>query len=270
MSHQALIIEHDPLAMDMVVEVLESLGHEFDTAGSQREAIRHIKANEYAYVLLDIEIPARTATGLPRIQNAENFLEQLASLKDGNCPPVVIMTGHTAADTALLVKMMRLAAGLREKGATDFIGKPFPPAGRTLDRVIKKVLAGKKTPVRITWPKDIPKAKRSTSKAKAAQPPGSRQPGDRSRWAGIPNEPIDLNAFMMKFCAPRSKESRKCRKRALLAAARHGTLTLPPLVGPRKQGRANHYFTHDLLAAWQNFLAEGLDVPPLLAPTRLD
>jgi len=39
---------------------------------------------------------------------------------------------------------------------------------------------------------------------------------------------------------------------------------LPPLAGKRKHGQSNKYFTHDLLAAWQSFLDEGVDLPPLL------
>jgi len=33
---------------------------------------------------------------------------------------------------------------------------------------------------------------------------------------------------------------------------------------PHKQGQPNKYFVHDLLAAWQGFLDEGVDLPPLL------
>lgn len=58
---------------------------------------------------------------------------------------------------------------------------------------------------------------------------------------------------MARFCEPISKENRMFRKRALLAAARHGTITLPPLAGARKHGQASKYLTHDLLAAWQGY-----------------
>ncbi len=54
--------------------------------------------------------------------------------------PVIVMLDKPAGSIELTVEMMRLAANLRDRGATDFIGKPFPTAGRTLDRVIKKVL----------------------------------------------------------------------------------------------------------------------------------
>ena len=74
---------------------------------------------------------------------------------------------------------------------------------------------------------------------------------------------------MARFCEHRSKENRKCRKRALLAAARHGTVKLPPLAAPRKQGQANKYFIHDLLASWQGFLDEGVDLPRYLVNDSL-
>ncbi len=82
-------------------------------------------------------------------------------------------------------------------------------------------------------------------------------------WLSVPNEPVELDAFMAKFCEQRTKENRMCRKRALLAAARHGTVTLPPLAGGHKRGMPNRHLTRDLLAAWQGFVDKDVDVPPL-------
>jgi len=89
-------------------------------------------------------------------------------------------------------------------------------------------------------------------------------PSPESRWPGIPNEPIEIDEFMAKFCEQRTKQARKHRKDALLAAARHKTVTLPPLGAPHKHGQAKKYLVHDLLAAWQGYLDEGVDLPPLL------
>ncbi|MBS3735490.1 MAG: hypothetical protein KGY99_11330 [Phycisphaerae bacterium] len=69
---------------------------------------------------------------------------------------------------------------------------------------------------------------------------------------------------MARYCQRRSVESRKCRKRALLAAARHGTVTLPALAAPRKRGRAHRYRAGDLRAAWDGHIACGIDLPELL------
>lgn len=84
-------------------------------------------------------------------------------------------------------------------------------------------------------------------------------------WADIPNEPITLDEFMAGFCDKRSKESRRYRRQALLAAARNGTVTMPALAGARKRGQPNKYFVHDLLKAWQGFLDEGVDLPSPLS-----
>ena len=72
------------------------------------------------------------------------------------------MSAHTAENVDCTVKTMRLAISLDQKGATDFIGKPFPTAGRTLDRVIKKVVGINGTPSR-------KKAKPKSVKKKASQ-----------------------------------------------------------------------------------------------------
>ena len=85
-----------------------------------------------------------------------------------------------------------------------------------------------------------------------------------SPWADIPNEPITLDQFMVKYCEKRSEGSRRSRRRALLGAARNETVKMPPLAGPRKSGKPNRYFVHDLLNAWQGYQDENLDLPPLL------
>ena len=143
-AHRALIVEDNPETIDMIVDVLASLEHEYDTACSQEEALRRLKAREYSYVLLDIEIPAQSRKGPARIQNTENLLEKIGEAKGTTAPPVIIMNDHCAGSLDSTEDMMRLAMSMTRKGAADIIKKPFPKAGRTLDRVIKKALAGKR------------------------------------------------------------------------------------------------------------------------------
>jgi CheY-like chemotaxis protein len=138
-TYRALVVEDDPETIDQVVDVLNSLEHEYDTACSQREAADRMKGQEYSYVLPDIEIPAVSRKGRPRIQNVENLLEKIHRMK-GLTPPVVIMSDYAAEGLDATENFMRLAMSLKQKGAADLIKKPFPTAGRTLDRVIKKVL----------------------------------------------------------------------------------------------------------------------------------
>jgi len=247
--------------IDVVSEALESLEHTFDTACSQREAVKRLRETSYSYVLLDIDIPARSRTGAPRIQNTENLLEKISELKNGNSPPVIILSDYEANGLDATENVMRLAMSLSDKGASDIIKKPFATAGRTLDRVIKKALG---IPMRVR--KSHRRA--ATPDVEALPSPVKSEPLSQKeqaqRWPNVSNEPVTLDEFMAKYCEHRSKENRKFRKRALLAAARHGTVTLPPLAALRKHGQSNTYFVHGLLAAWENFLDEGVDLPTLL------
>ena len=140
MKCRALVIEDDPEVISAIEEVLDSIGHQCDIVSNLADALKHCAAGQYAYVLSDMEIHARPRRGKARIQNVENLLERLAETPNGECLPIILMTDFTAPENPLLVKMMRLAATLCEMGVCEFIGKPFPSEGRTLDRVIKKVL----------------------------------------------------------------------------------------------------------------------------------
>ncbi|MBN1548058.1 MAG: hypothetical protein JW902_15510 [Syntrophaceae bacterium] len=83
-------------------------------------------------------------------------------------------------------------------------------------------------------------------------------------WADIPNEPITLDQFMVKYCEKKSRHIRQYRRQALLAANRNHTVKMPSLAIPHKSGQSHKYYTHDLLSSWQGFLDEGVDLPPLL------
>lgn len=98
-------------------------------------------------ILLNIAIRVSTRGGAARIQNCENSLDDLAAVKGEPIPPVIIMVERSAADALSTAEAMLLAARLMRKGAMDFIEKPFPKTGRTLDEVIKKVLAERRSRV---------------------------------------------------------------------------------------------------------------------------
>jgi len=133
--HRALVVEHDPEVIDVISEALESLEHTFDTACSQREAVKRLRETSYSYVLLDIDIPARSRTGAPRIQNTENLLEKITELKNGDSPPVIILSDYEANGLDATENVMRLAMSLSDKGASDIIKKPFATAGRTCQMI---------------------------------------------------------------------------------------------------------------------------------------
>ncbi len=84
-----------------------------------------------------------------------------------------------------------------------------------------------------------------------------------SSHQAVGNEVITLDDFMAKFCEKISARSIVHRRKALLAAGRHGTITMAPLAEPYRRGKRKKYFTHDLLAAWPGFREKGVDLPAL-------
>jgi hypothetical protein len=278
---KSLLVVHDDETRLAVDEILAALGHKYDTAFSLAEAKELLTANGYAYMLTDYEIPARPG-GKPRMQNTEHLLAQTSKVRR-DMPPVVVIANRLAeVDDE---DKFRWAADMRSRGATTFICRPFRTGGRTLDRVIEKLLAGQTEGVRMaSVPSSLKEpavtndSEDSAVRVKAGKAEASKEiepeskrsapaaPPTDGRLASVPNEPVELDEFMAKFCEHRTRENRMYRKRALLAAARHGTVTLPPLATPRKHGQSNKHYVHDLLAAWQGFLDEGIDLPHLRPP----
>ena len=268
-SAKALVVVHDEETRVAVDEVMGTLGFKYEVACNLIEAKNQLAANGYGLLITDSAIPYR-AGAKPRLQNLEHLLEATARAKPNGMPPVIILA--SPMPDVHDEDKFRWAADMGAKGAQTFICKPLPSCGRTLDRVIRKIMSGQTDQFRPRsagrpvdgddGPVAAEQAASTPDKRKAVQ--AKAQAEDRGRWASIPNEPVDLETFMGRFCEPRSKENRKCRKRALLAAARHGTVALPPIAGPRKPGQANRYLTQDLLAAWPGFVDAGVEVPPLL------
>lgn len=262
-----LVIEHDEKILQGIDEVLTIHGYRYDVATSLAEAIRLLDANTYTCVLLGDEVPARLGN-VPRRQNAENFMDKFTSVGITGRPPVILLF-NPMPDVEEEDKL-RWAADMRSRGVATFVRKPFRTAGRTLDRVIKKLLAGQVDHIRlgtiplvpITRPgAPLPAAPAPDAEGLSTKTPRSKLPAlDELASA---DDAIELDEFMAKYCEPRSRENRMYRKRALLAAARHGTVTLPALVGPHKHGQPKRYRAPDLLGAWPGFIDKGVDLPPL-------
>ena len=134
MVHEALVIDDDPGVLEVVADILDSLGHKYDQAASQEEARKLLTSKKYSYYLLDLEIPVRSGRGVSRIQNGENLLVEILQRQGDERAPVIVMTGHGLDRPELAVKVMK-------SGATDFVRKPFPSTGNTLDKAIREALA---------------------------------------------------------------------------------------------------------------------------------
>lgn len=131
MSLKALVIDDDPDIIAGLNDILASLGYTFDSAATVDDA-RRLLDNEYAFALLDLEIPVRKG-GLPRIQNGQNLHQEIRERFAFRPIPIIVMTAHGTDGPELAVEMMK-------DGAADYVTKPFPSRGRTLDRAIREAL----------------------------------------------------------------------------------------------------------------------------------
>lgn len=137
MTYEALVIDDDQAIQEAVADILESLGHKYDQAQSQEDARRWLAKKRYSYYLLDLELPVRTGRGLPRIQTGENLLGEIVRHRGEERSPIIVMTGHGLNCPDLAVHVMK-------HGAVDYVKKPFPTTGNTLDRAILEALAAHK------------------------------------------------------------------------------------------------------------------------------
>lgn len=175
---RGLIVEDNQDVAEDVVDILDSLGHQSDHAVSMASARCLLDSGEYDYVLLDLEIPAREGRGIPRLQNGENLLREIRAHPTHGKVPVIIMTAHGNEGPAQGVRMMK-------NGATDYIAKPFPTSGQTLDIVIQEALANKA----------------SAAQQKAPTEPDKRTPPRRAPSCAMVFYPSHVELAGVKICA---------------------------------------------------------------------
>ena len=88
---KALVVEDDPTIVDMVEDVLFSLGHEFEVATNQQDAQQLLQSMDFEYVLLDLQIPAKANRGGADKQYGINCLKDIQRMKAPSPPPVIMM-----------------------------------------------------------------------------------------------------------------------------------------------------------------------------------
>jgi len=133
MKPRALIVEDDERIIDSIEDTLFSIGHEHIWVTNQFDAQEALKSGDFTYVLLDLQIPARPNRGGADKQYGINLLADIQRIKGPGRMPVIMMTAYTA-------ECLDLTSELRAAGANEFISKPFKNNGRTLAKVIRKVL----------------------------------------------------------------------------------------------------------------------------------
>jgi CheY-like chemotaxis protein/DNA-binding transcriptional ArsR family regulator len=117
--------------MATIEDTLDSLGHSFDRAHSQREAIKFATANQYAYILIDIEMPANRKGARPERVHGYHLLETLNSKNVCESTPIIIMDGDAHC--------LDYVFDYIRKGAVRFAGKA-PTDSRRLARAVRETL----------------------------------------------------------------------------------------------------------------------------------
>ena len=116
-SWKLLVIDDDPWVRNYLTEVLESAGHQVDTAADGLEGLEQLSHFEYDLVLCDVR--------MARMDGLE-FLRRVRDNPDS--PDVIMISGYATVDDAV--------ASIKE-GALDYLTKPFEQ-----DRVLNAVRLG--------------------------------------------------------------------------------------------------------------------------------
>lgn len=133
MNFHALAVDDDPAILEDVKDRLESLGHTCDGVTCITCAREHLSSSTYSYILLDLEIPVRYGRK-SRIPNGQSLLREIRSRKGYEDVPIIVMTSHGQDSPDLAVEVFRC------DGATDFVKKPFPDDGHTLEKAVRDAL----------------------------------------------------------------------------------------------------------------------------------
>ena len=129
----ALVVDDDPDIIQEVRDSLETLNHECDAADSVTAAVS-VWRKEYTYFVIDLQIPVHSGHGLSRIQNGENLIDEIIVHYEGRKERIIAITAHGNDGPTQAVEIMK-------KGIADYVPKPFPTSGKTLDKAILAMLA---------------------------------------------------------------------------------------------------------------------------------
>lgn len=104
-----LLAEDDPVNREVTLSILDDVGLVIDVAEDGAEAVKQVSKNDYALVLMDMQMP---------IMDGIEATRSIRQLPDKNRIPIVAMTAN-----AFLEDKNRCL----EAGMDDFIAKPFKP-----------------------------------------------------------------------------------------------------------------------------------------------
>ena len=107
MSKRILVVDDEKDVLEIIKDRLESYGYEVETLTDGQQCIEFLKKDSIDLILLDIEMPEMDGIEVLEIVH-----------RDYSNIPVIILSATTTRATA---------RGTLEKGAVDYILKPFSP-----------------------------------------------------------------------------------------------------------------------------------------------
>jgi len=110
MNGNVLIVDDDPVILNLLGDAVEQFGHRADKAGDADQAIAMLEEETYDILILDKNMPGQVGD----MEGGMRVLQYLR--KQGLKTEAIMITGHATVETA--IEAMRL-------GAFDYIIKPF-------------------------------------------------------------------------------------------------------------------------------------------------
>ncbi len=104
---QILVVEDNPMNMELAVDLLETYGYEITPAEDGFKALERVKEKKFDLILLDMQLPGM---GGPEV------LEKLKADPATSAVPVVALTAHAMSGDA---------ARFMEAGCAGYISKPI-------------------------------------------------------------------------------------------------------------------------------------------------
>ena len=104
-QHRLLIVDDDPLILELLGLFIASFGYEYESASNGMEALQKIEENNFAIVITDMIMPKM------------NGMQLLQQIKEKHLDiGVIVVTGHSGTFSY---------TDVIKAGASDFISKPF-------------------------------------------------------------------------------------------------------------------------------------------------
>ena len=108
-SHRILLVDDEPINLEITLMQLEAADLLVDTAGDAVEAVALTQENSYAAILVDMQMPS---------MNGLEATRQMCRLYVVRDTPIIAMTANAFVEGKLLCI---------EAGMHDFLIKPFSP-----------------------------------------------------------------------------------------------------------------------------------------------